>query len=132
MKRRIATAVIAGVICLTLLVSGCATIKGLLQKGCDNQELAMEYKAQIKAKLAQVQVGYGAVCAVAGLNNAPEIGVYVAAIDNALDVIGSLLYDKICPTFADVQTAEGYVEVAETAKAEMGIVDGVVLPPVGF
>ena len=97
---------------LALLLTGCASLQWL----CDNKAEADAYKAQIGALLGTVQVGYGQVAQIAGQQPSPSVGIAVMAIDQALNVLGSLYYDRVCPTLADLKTAQEMANNALVAK----------------
>jgi len=108
------------ILVFALSLSGCAAVKSILRKPCDNPEKVEEYKSRIKSSLALVQMGYPIVCNILKINPSTEVQLNVASIDKALDVLGELYYDRICPTVADVETAETYADVAQSAKANIG------------
>jgi hypothetical protein len=98
--------------CVLALLSGCASMQWL----CDNKAEAEAYKAKIGGLLQTVQVGYSQVATIAGQQPSPAVGVAVMAVDQALNVLGSLYYDRVCPTLADLKTAEEMAKNATVAK----------------
>lgn len=111
--------------CLAFLISmGCAA----LQKTCQYKEKFFAYKARIGSALATVQAGYPLVLEVVNRlkDNAldPEkVGAGVEAvmlrvqlIDAALDVLGKLYFDNVCPSEEDVKQAEALMSQALAAQ----------------
>ena len=104
----------AVLVVLVMMVSGCAT----LQNACEHGDTI---KARIRAALQVAQVGYPLVMQLAGGTTNPDVQYKIALIDAALDLLGQLAYDLLCPGLPDLNKAEGALEQVQSAKAELGL-----------
>jgi len=119
---------VAGV--LVVSMSGCAGFmdkaKKIAQAPCPYMADVKIAKDKIKVALTSAQVGYDLVVGMAGVADKVPSGqmilANVAVIDAVLDKLGKLYYDTICPTEAEVLTAEMAAAEAQAAQAELGIV----------
>lgn len=98
-----------------LLVSGCAT----LQNACEHGDII---KAKIRAALQIAQVGYPLVVQLAGKTADPNVHYKVALLDSALDLLGQLAYDLLCPGLSELNQAEEALNQVQEVKVELGIV----------
>lgn len=114
------------IVLLAFLCAGCATLTGIAQAPCPYMADVKIAKDKIKVALTSAQVGYDIVVGMAGVADKLPSGAAIMAsiqvIDVALDKLGKLYYNTICPTQADVQAAEMAAAEAQAAQAELGIV----------
>jgi len=99
--------------CLLTLLSGCAT----LQYACEHGDVI---KAKIRAALQIAQAGYPLVVQLANKTSDPDVHYKIALLDSALDLLGQLAYDLLCPGPTELNQAEAALEQALDAKAALG------------
>ncbi|HAY20913.1 MAG TPA: hypothetical protein DCY27_01845 [Desulfobacterales bacterium] len=109
MKKLIVLVMVAG-----LLFTGCAT----LQNACEHGDVI---KAKIRAALQIAQVGYPLAVQLAGKTSNPDVHYQIGLLDSALDLLGQLAYDLLCPGLPELHQAENALEQAQEAKAGLGV-----------
>lgn len=102
------------ILAILAMVSSCAT----LQNVCEHGDAI---KAKIRAALQIAQVGYPLVMQLANKTSNPDVHYKIALLDSALDLLGRLAYDLICPDLVELNQAEIALEQAQDAKAALGI-----------
>jgi len=113
MKKFLATLVV-----LAMVVGGCAGLKDLQQSACENGPVI---KAKIRAALQIAQVGYPLVVMMASKEPSQKALNNIILIDSALDLLGHLAYNLLCPTTIDLGDASIALETAQQAKSVLGI-----------
>lgn len=102
------------VLLVLAMVGGCATLK----EACEHGDVI---KAKIRATLQIAQVGYPMVAALAGKTTDQSVLYKVALVDAALDLLGQLTYDLLCPGPADLAKADVALNQAQEAKAALRV-----------
>lgn len=102
------------VLMIVAMVGGCATVNYVCEHGDT-------IKARIRAALQIAQVGYPLVVQLANKTSDSNVQYKIALLDAALDLLGQLAYDIVCPNVAELNQAESALTQAQDAKADLGI-----------
>ena len=109
MKRYLAVLAI-----MAMVMGGCAT----LQTACEHGDVI---KAKIRAALQVAQVGYPLVMTMAGTTTDQGVLYKVSLIDAALDLLGQLAYDLMCPGPVELAQADRALDEVQEAKTSLGV-----------
>lgn len=108
----------AAIICMIgalAFAGGCVT----LQTACKHGDAI---KAKIRATLQIAQVGYPLAVQLAGKTSDPNVHYKMVLLDSALDLLGQLAYDLLCPGLQELNQAETALGQAQEVKAELGVI----------
>jgi hypothetical protein len=106
--------VVGLIILLILSSSGCA----MLQSACEQGDAI---KSKIRAALQIAQVGYPIVMQLVGETSNPDVHYNIALLDSALNILGQLSYDILCPDLIELNKANSALEQALDAKTALGV-----------
>lgn len=99
---------------ILVMVGGCATLKSACEHGD-------AIKARIRAALQVAQVGYPLVVQLAGATANPDVHYKIGLVDAALDLLGTLAYDLVCPGLAELNESETALQEVQDVKADLGV-----------
>ena len=102
--------ILAIVLVLGLLLTGCATVENFL---CTNRVTIENDISAAQAVIASVEAEYGVVIP-------PEAQLIIAAANAVIAAGENILNNKICPTDADVTTVQNATTALKKAKIKAG------------
>ena len=110
MKLHRMQAVLAMVLVLGLLLTGCAAIENFL---CNNRVAIENDISMAQAAIAAVQAEYGSLIPA-------EAQAIIAAANAVISTGEDILNKEVCPTDADVQTVQNASAALKQAKIKAG------------